>query len=64
LFGDRNWASGRFVRQAAAQARLHFLMGTGAGNATAADWREVWRIAVLEAWLRRVFGYSPAPCAE
>jgi hypothetical protein len=58
MIGGRTWLSAPFVSQTGAQARLASCLRTDKEVLNSKAWREVWKIASFEAWLRTVSAYS------
>jgi asparagine synthase (glutamine-hydrolysing) len=58
LFDDGDWMSGPYVDRLEAQSLLRHTFAGTAQPGEALTWRGVWNIATLEAWLRRVSGYT------
>jgi len=52
-----SWCSERYVRRDEA-AVLWRRLSSGAVSPVTADWLDLWSVVTLEAWLRRVFGYT------
>lgn len=60
FFDGKTWASARYVDRD--QARWFWRnMLVSPGKATTLDWRHIWAVVTLEAWIRAVLRYYGAP---
>jgi asparagine synthase (glutamine-hydrolysing) len=59
IFSDSQWASAKYVDRAKA-LRFWRNVTKHPDQARSRDWRQIWAMATLEAWLRRVFLYHGA----
>lgn len=55
---DGEWASSRYVDRDAASQFCSRVLSFGS-DAGALAWRQVWAVATLEAWMRKILGYHP-----
>ena len=56
ILHDGEWASGDYVDRRLAQ-RFWRSVSDGRLHVTSLAWRQVWAVATLESWLRKILGY-------
>jgi asparagine synthase (glutamine-hydrolysing) len=57
LLGTGEWASGEYTDRA--EVARTWKQMTQSGKVAAREWRDLWAVLTVEAWMRRISGYHP-----